>query len=108
MERDRAQKARTESLFRDVNERIADAADEAPVDDVQFVCECGDPACTAGIRLRLDVYDEVRSEPTHFVIKPGHEDTTVERIVEQKNGYDVVEKDVPDAEEIADELDPRA
>jgi hypothetical protein len=38
--------ARTESLFRDVNERIAESAERFDAPNAEFVCECSDQNCT--------------------------------------------------------------
>ena len=105
---DAAGAARAESLFRSVNERIAETAHDAPVDETLFICECSDPDCAQGIHLTLEQYEDVRSEPTHFIVKPGHEDPAVERVAESKRSHDVVDKDAPGAADTATELDPRA
>ena len=100
--------ARTESLFREVNEWIAETAENAPLEEARFVCECGDPDCTAGIHLRLAEYEEVRAGPMHFVVKPGHEDAAVEQGVAKEDAYEIVEKYAPGAAETSIELDPRS
>ena len=43
MEQTEIRMARTESLFRNVNERIAECAQRVASDDAAFVCECSDP-----------------------------------------------------------------
>jgi hypothetical protein len=48
--------------------------------------------CTRTIRLNLQEYEEVRSQPGRFVIVPGHEILDVERVVEAGERYDVIEK----------------
>ena len=105
---DAAGAARAESLFCSVNERIAETAHDAPVDETLFICECSDPDCTQGIHLTLEQYEDVRSDPTHFIVKPGHEDPAVERVAESKRSHDVVDKDAPGAAETSEELDPRS
>jgi uncharacterized protein (DUF1499 family) len=105
--REGAKAARTESLFRAVNEEIAGVTEDAPVDDARFVCECDDPECTEPMHIRLDAYEEVRDEPTRFIVKPGHVNENIERVVEETDGYEVVEKDAPGAAEVAEELDAR-
>jgi hypothetical protein len=73
--------ARTEALFRDVNERIAESAERFDSDQAEFVCECSDPACAERIPATLDQYEEVRADGTHFLLVPGHEDTRMERVI---------------------------
>ena len=81
---------------------------EIRIDETLFICECSDPDCTQGIHLTLEQYEDVRSELTHFIVKPGHEDPAVERVAESKRSHDVVDKDAPGAADTATELDPRA
>ena len=83
-----------EKLFREVNERVAQmhAGYQSDPDPV-WVCECGDETCFEKIVVPLDKYREVRSHDDWFVIKPGHEKPDVERIVQERGGYHIVEKD---------------
>jgi hypothetical protein len=45
-----------------------------------------------GLRAPLEDYEEVRSDGTHFLLVPGHEEPSVERIVQRADGFHVVEK----------------
>jgi hypothetical protein len=76
--------ARAESLFRDVNERIAEAAQRFDSDDAAFVCECSDQECTDSVDATLTEYEQARAEGTRFLMRPGHEDERVERVVERR------------------------
>ena len=100
--------ARTESLFRGVNERIADSAERFGADDASFVCECDDPTCTDRIRATLDEYEEVRSDGAHFFVADGHEDPEIERVVERSSRFALVEKVKPLVRRTVKQLDPRA
>ena len=101
--------ARTEALFRAVNERIAEAAARFDSEHGAFVCECSDEACTARIDASLDDYGRARAHPTHFLIRPGHEDTRVERVVERRgDGFAIVEKFNHAIARAVRRLDPRA
>lgn len=82
--------ARTEALFRDVNERIAESAERFRARDAEFVCECADPACAERVPATLEQYEEVRSVGTHFLLTPGHEITEVERVVKRPHRRTVV------------------
>jgi hypothetical protein len=93
MRRKKVQAARTEALFRSVNDHIAGAADGF-VDEAEFVCECADTECTDRIEAPLDEYEEVRTDPKLFVVKSGHADEEVEQVVSDEGDYEVVEKDV--------------
>lgn len=94
--------ARNESLFREVNERIAELGEKAegwpPDRAIDFLCECGDEAgCGERVRVPLDVYERVRSQDDRFVVRPGHETPEIERAVQWAEGYVVVDK-IPAAE----------
>jgi hypothetical protein len=99
---------RTQSLFRSVNERIAATSERAGSDDTEIVCECPNHSCTERVELPLEQYQEVREEPTRFLVRPGHEDSSVGRIVERHRGFDIVEKVHRAAASVARQLDPRA
>ena len=89
---DDAGRARTEALFRDVNERIAETAERFLSESTEFVCECDDASCTERIPTTLEAYDEVREDGTQFLVLPGHEDGRIERVVERRSRYNVVAK----------------
>ncbi|MGH2922119.1 MAG: hypothetical protein ACRDKU_08655 [Gaiellaceae bacterium] len=100
--------ARTESLFRDVNERIAETAQRFGSDDAVFVCECADPGCGERIPAPLDEYEQVRADGVRFLVAPGHEEPAYEQVLERRGYHQVVSKtkDRRLARE-ARELDPR-
>jgi hypothetical protein len=58
----------------------------------QFVCECSDPDCAGKLYLRPEQYAAIRAHPTRFVVLPGHEAPDFERVVEEADGFYVVEK----------------
>jgi hypothetical protein len=101
--------AANEALFREVNERVAEVAEQflAGESRVDFSCECGDRACGEQIAMTVGDYEALRSEATHFAVVPGHEVPDIERVVARHPNYFVVEKQDPDAEEVARETDPR-
>jgi hypothetical protein len=100
--------ARNEAVFRRVNERLEEvnAAFGSMLEGGEFVCECADIGCVERIELTLAQYEALRSVPTHFVVKPGHELAAEERVVEQHDEYLVVQK-IGEAGERASDLDPR-
>src|SRR4051794_3309725 len=77
-----------QALFRVVNERI-DGLNEtfAEIGDGQFevVCECGNIACVEQILMPAAEYAHVRSDPTLFILAPGHEDATVESVIQEQS-----------------------
>ena len=100
--------ANTESLFRDVNERIAESAQRFEAPDTQFICECADSSCTERVPAPIADYEEVRADATHFLLAPGHEDGRVERVIERRRRYQVVEKFNRIVAAHVRRLDPRA
>jgi hypothetical protein len=98
-----------EALFREVNERVAEVAERfmAGGTRVDFSCECANRGCAEQIAMTLGEYEALRAEATHFVVVPGHEVPDIEQVVERHPRYLVVEKQDPDAEEVARETNPR-
>jgi len=103
--------ARNEVLYREVNERVSEVAEqfEAETDTpIGFICECGAAGCTDQIPMTLIEHETVRADPTRFAVAPGHEMLEIETIVERHPGYFVVEKRQADAQAVAIETDPRS
>lgn len=99
---------RNESLFREVNERIAEVNQTFHVEGrSEFLCECSREECRDPVSISIDEYEDIRREPTWFFVLPGHENLSVERVIEWNERYAVVEK-VGGAAEEAEELDPRS
>ena len=101
--------AKNEALFRRVNERIEEINEAvADASESDFLCECGDDDCTSPVSLTLAEYEEVRRDPTHFVIAHGHDVIDVEKVIRETDRYAVVKKFAGEAERIAVETDPRS
>jgi hypothetical protein len=100
--------ARNESLFREVNERIESAATKLSPMFTEFMCECADDTCFEHVSLTLEEYTSIRnSGPTYFVVRPGHTNSEIERVVGgEADRYDVVQK-LGTAAEVATALNPR-
>ena len=99
--------AKTEAIFRNVNEDINDASERLDTDAAQFVCECGDPSCTDRIDIPLEEYEAVRKDPTRFVVSPGHVKGPIEKVVKRGRGYAVIEKRDHAITRIVKRLNPR-
>jgi hypothetical protein len=108
MEDREVQIATTESLFRDVNERIAETSEPFGTDEAEFMCECADPACADRLEVPLAEYEEVREDGTTFLLDPEHLEPDVERIERHRRGYAVVRKIDGIVARVARRLDPRA
>jgi hypothetical protein len=104
--------AANEAMFRDANEiirRHAGSLELRAPDQVPFLCECADPACTDVIRLTIQAYEEVRASSHTFAIVPGHEAAESEAVVDvgpDDDGVAVVAKKPP-GHEITEKTDPR-
>lgn len=100
--------AENEALFRRVNEQLMAAEEPIQPDErLLFMCECGDPGCTDFVGMTAEEYEAIRHDPRWFIVLPGHEELWVERVLDRRNGYVVVEKELP-AAALAEDLDPRA
>jgi hypothetical protein len=97
--------ARNQALFREVNERLLELSDGFQDGAMQFVCECSQDDCTLTITLSHDEYESVRAHSTFFVIATGHEILEVEKVIDSRNGWTIVQKVT--ASDYAVETDPR-
>jgi hypothetical protein len=87
-----ARLAKNETIFRAGNESIDQVAG-GRVEQVPYLCECGEMSCLARVELAPAEYEAVRAHPARFFVVPGHEDLTAgEVVVEQYGGFTVVEK----------------
>ena len=88
--------AKNNLIFREANEKIRARADDAPLEQVPFLCECPDPGCLTIVRMTLSEYQAVRDDSTHFFTAAGHEqaEQPLGRVVSRKDTYVIVEKDV--------------
>jgi hypothetical protein len=108
-DRRRARLASNEALFRAVNEKIegVNAAFASAVQTFAVVCECGDTTCVEQFDVGVGDYEQVRKNPSLFMVVPGHEIPDVEDVVEHAAGFLVVEKKGGIGEAIAAMTDPR-
>ncbi len=106
METRDARAAKNEAVFRDVNERILDAAERFVAEGLEALCECANATCTSTLQITMTEYGTVRARGNRFAVIPGHEDPAFERVVEHNERFLVVEKR-GEAAEVARDLDPR-
>jgi hypothetical protein len=93
-----------EALFREVNERIEQLqGDSAGLDTFDMVCECGALDCTERFAITSADYQALRQDVYLFAVVPGHEQRDVERAIERRGAYTVVEKTDPDAARAAEQ-----
>jgi hypothetical protein len=83
---------RNEALFRSVNERIEELSHGVGDDRVDFLCECGRNGCEERVRMTGKEYKVVHDEDDRFVLAPGHQTEQLERVVERRDSYWIVDK----------------
>jgi hypothetical protein len=95
--------AMNEVLFRKANDRIDEKAD--PDEVIEFYCECSNRDCDVRIPITAHEFETVRTRPTQFLVRPGHEIPDIERVVGRTPLYLVVEKAGEAADFVAEQLD---
>jgi hypothetical protein len=85
---------RNQDTFRGANERLGDLVGErvGSEEAIPFLCECPDDDCLDAVSVTLQEYEEVHSHPQRFLVVSGHATTASERMVEDRDGYWIVEK----------------
>jgi len=110
MDESQRRKAANEAVFREVNERIESlqqafaAVERQPL---HIICECDRLDCSEPVTVRVETYERIRSDSAFFVVRPGHQDESVEDVVDTGGDYIVVRKRPGEPQEIAAETDPR-
>jgi hypothetical protein len=88
-----ARAATLENLFRTVNERLRERVRQLRVQGrTPLICECSNRDCLQVLELSEEEYAAVRSSPHRYAVLPGHADLEVERVLEQRDGFDIIEK----------------
>ena len=59
---------------------------------IRFFCECADENCRKRVELKISEYEQLHQNSSQFVILPGHNVPSAERIVREGELYFVVEK----------------
>lgn len=88
--------ARNQSMFRALNEKLRQLNESfaSATETFKVACECADRSCIAMVDMHPHEYFAVRSQPRHFVVRPGHVFPDVEDVVvvRETERYVVVEK----------------
>ena len=98
--------AENESLFRQVNEHVV-AGGRRPAENFEIICECEDTSCMDHLRVTTEAYQRARSEPTDFLLRPGHAKPEFETVIESHEDFELVRKTGAAAVR-AKQLDPRS
>jgi hypothetical protein len=101
--------ARNEERFREINEGLQrDVSGICEGDEkVAFVCECGLIECREAVELTCAEYERLRADGARFAVVPGHVLPDVERVVDDRGSYHVIEK-LGAGSDHARATDPRA
>ena len=102
--------ARTQVIFRDMNEWIEDANSERSGTDRSmgtYLCECSDQRCTDPISLTHEEYESIRAVPVRFAIATNHENPEIDLVRFENARFAAVEKFMGVAARIARATDPR-
>ena len=97
--------AKNETVFRAANRELEQADREGgtePGQPIEVLCECGRQGCGGVITLTVADYDGVHSQDDRFVVLRGHESPEIEKVVEERAGYLVVDK-FGEAEDIVED-----
>ncbi|MGN6800002.1 MAG: hypothetical protein ACTHKS_17800, partial [Gaiellaceae bacterium] len=70
--------------------------------------ECDRLECAEPLSVDTETYETVRSDPVLFFVIPGHEDDSIEDVVEQRSDYIIVRKRSGVPQAIAEQTDPRS
>jgi hypothetical protein len=99
-------RGKNEAAFRRMNEQLAREASGWTGSTFDCICECSRPGCLQRIEILTVDYERVRGGGDRFVLAHGHEDPSIEVVVDTHPNYVVVEK-IGAAGEVARETDPR-
>jgi hypothetical protein len=77
-----------------VNEQIVSMTERfrAQLADVDLVCECASTACTGTIRVGLEEFLQIERAEATFLVLPGHEDISIEDVIDRNGQFVVVRK----------------
>jgi hypothetical protein len=98
--------AENEALFRQVNEHVV-AGGRRPGESFEILCECASVGCMEQLQVTTEWYARARSEPTDFLLKPGHAEPEFETVIEVREEFELVRK-TGAAAAVARQLDQRS
>jgi hypothetical protein len=84
----------SQQVSRSANERLqALAVAVVPAEQlIPFLCECADDACLGRVDMKLGDYDDIHGDRDRYAILHDHQLADGERVVEQRQLFDVVSK----------------
>lgn len=97
MDHSKRRREENEATFRARNQGVKAILDSVLPDEnksdfkLHFTCECSDENCYAIVEISAADYERVRSDPRKFIIRPGHQQSDIERVV-WSDGYAVAQQ----------------
>jgi hypothetical protein len=88
------QRVRAEAIVREVNERIRDVREALAAGEeieLDLLCECGDPSCTALLTVTLAEYEAARTDPRRLLVTPDHAQDEGESVVAANGRFAIVQ-----------------
>jgi hypothetical protein len=76
----------------DERHRVKAARNRQAKGNTKFICECADLRCNATLDLTAAEYAGMHASSIRFWVKPGHGIPALERVLEENDRYEVVEK----------------
>lgn len=87
-----------EAMFRQANEKVQKKLkkmlpeDEYASLELYFYCECADETCAERIVMTPERYQVLHKKRDYFIIRPGHQRSQIERLVNKLSDYYTVQK----------------
>jgi len=83
-----------EQTFKERNVEVKNVLENMLPDDtvISFVCECSNQECHEHIELTPEEYEALHANKKHYIIKIGHVTPSVEKVVLERDTFEVVEK----------------
>lgn len=97
MDHSKLRREENEAVFRARNQGVKAILDSVLPEEnksdykLRFTCECSDEYCQDVVEISAADYERIRRDPRRFIIRPGHAQSDIERVV-YSDGYAVAEK----------------
>ncbi len=85
-------RAENEAAFRAANEILERMAAQTGRPEGVFICECNRADCLETLTLSRGDYERIRKQPHRFVLLSGHQNDPDENVIEERDGFVIVEK----------------
>jgi hypothetical protein len=81
-----------QKLFRKGNESLHEAAVDAEVELMPFLCECADSDCMGRVEVGPSEWEAVAAKENHFLLIAGHQRSEGEEVVGSLREYEIAQK----------------